>query len=118
MERTSYCHVEKLRYTYRFARQLSGAAANRITSYNVCYTKLLRLRRGGRHGDETRAGLPGAGRISVITSYSIHYTKLYEKVAVSSQTPGILDEVLVERGDTVEPGQVLARLKSGVEKAA
>ncbi len=41
-----------------------------------------------------------------------------EKVAVSSQTPGILDEVLVERGDTVEPGQVLARLKSGVEKAA
>ncbi len=41
-----------------------------------------------------------------------------EKVAVSSQTPGILDEVLVERGDLVEPGQVLARLKSGVEKAA
>lgn len=41
-----------------------------------------------------------------------------EKVAVSSQTPGILDEVLVERGDTVQPGQVLARLKSGVEKAA
>ena len=41
-----------------------------------------------------------------------------EKVAVSSQVPGILDEVLVERGDTVQPGQVLARLKSGVEKAS
>jgi RND family efflux transporter MFP subunit len=41
-----------------------------------------------------------------------------ETVAVSSQVPGILDEILVERGDTVEPGQVLARLKSGVEKAA
>jgi len=41
-----------------------------------------------------------------------------QKVAVSSQVPGILDEVLVERGDTVQPGQILARLKSGVEKAA
>jgi membrane fusion protein, multidrug efflux system len=41
-----------------------------------------------------------------------------EKVAVSSQVPGILDEILVERGDRVQPGQVLARLKSGVEKAA
>jgi len=41
-----------------------------------------------------------------------------EKVAISSQVPGILDEVLVERGDTVKRGQVLARLKSGVERAA
>lgn len=41
-----------------------------------------------------------------------------ETVAVSSQVPGILDKVLVERGDTVKKGQVLAKLKSGVEKAA
>ena len=55
----------------------------RITSYNVCYTKLLRDRR--RRGDG-----PGQGRVGavigaerhpvlpVITSYSIHYTKLYD----------------------------------------
>ncbi len=40
-----------------------------------------------------------------------------EVVKFSSQAPGILEQVTVERGDTVKKGQVLARLKSGVEKA-
>ena len=41
-----------------------------------------------------------------------------EVVKVSSQVPGILEEVAVERGDLVKKGQVLARLKSGQEKAS
>ena len=41
-----------------------------------------------------------------------------EVVNVSSQVPGILDEITVERGDRIKKGQVLARLKSGVETAA
>jgi len=40
-----------------------------------------------------------------------------EVVKCSSQTPGILEQLTVERGDQVKKGQVLARLKSGVEKA-
>jgi RND family efflux transporter MFP subunit len=35
-----------------------------------------------------------------------------------SGTPGILETVEVDRGDFVEKGQVLARMQSGVEKAA
>lgn len=38
-------------------------------------------------------------------------------VDLSSQTPGIIEEVLVERGDLVKKGQVLVRLKDAVEKA-
>ncbi|MBA3030331.1 MAG: efflux RND transporter periplasmic adaptor subunit [Desulfobacteraceae bacterium] len=41
-----------------------------------------------------------------------------EVVAVSSPVPGVLSEVLVERGDFVKKGQVLVRLVSGVEQAA
>jgi RND family efflux transporter MFP subunit len=40
-----------------------------------------------------------------------------EVVKFSSQAPGILEQVVVERGDVVKKGQTLARLKSGVEKA-
>lgn len=40
-----------------------------------------------------------------------------ELVDFSSQVPGILKEVRVERGTWVKKGQVLARLKSGVEQA-
>lgn len=40
-----------------------------------------------------------------------------EVVKVSSQVPGILEEVEVERGGLVKKGQVLASLKSGQEKA-
>ena len=41
-----------------------------------------------------------------------------ELVSFSSQVPGILSEVNVERGDKVKRGDILAHLKSGVEKAA
>ena len=41
-----------------------------------------------------------------------------EVVEVGSQVPGILEEVLVERGDRVQKNQVLARLKAGVERAS
>lgn len=38
-------------------------------------------------------------------------------VDLSSQTPGIIEEVLADRGDYVRKGQVLVRLKDAVEKA-
>ena len=41
-----------------------------------------------------------------------------EEVKLSSQVPGILDRILVERGDSVKAGQVVAKLKAGVEQAA
>ncbi len=41
-----------------------------------------------------------------------------EEVKLSSQIPGILDSIRMERGDQVKRGQIVARLKSGVEKAA
>lgn len=41
-----------------------------------------------------------------------------EVVEISGQVPGILDEVTVERGDSIEENQVLARLKSGLERVA
>ncbi len=41
-----------------------------------------------------------------------------ELVGFSTQVAGILETVLVERGDKVRRGQVLVRLKSGVERAA
>jgi len=41
-----------------------------------------------------------------------------ELVDFSSQVPGILETLNVERGDLVKKGQVLARLKSGPEEAS
>jgi len=38
-------------------------------------------------------------------------------VDLSSPVPGVLDEVLVERSDYVEKGQIVARLAAGVERA-
>ena len=60
------------------------ARAVRITSYNVCYTKLLRrLHIGATKENSTRTKRYLRKRYfgllqHVITSYSIHYTKLYE----------------------------------------
>ena len=54
----------------------------RITSYNVCYTKLLRFEMGSLRqigelfGKSSR--LDEVVTRGVITSYSIHYTKLYD----------------------------------------
>ena len=75
----------------------SGRKKLRITSYNVCYTKLLRYQvhfmramrsyvedkqRLFERGRQVRLGiavLDDEGAVdAVITSYSIHYTKLYE----------------------------------------
>lgn len=42
----------------------------------------------------------------------------HELVEFSSQVPGILEEVNVARGSWVKRGQVIARLKSGVQRAA
>ncbi|PKN19507.1 MAG: efflux RND transporter periplasmic adaptor subunit [Deltaproteobacteria bacterium HGW-Deltaproteobacteria-6] len=38
-------------------------------------------------------------------------------IELRTQVPGIIEEVPVERGDHITKGQVLVRLKSGVEKA-
>jgi membrane fusion protein, multidrug efflux system len=40
-----------------------------------------------------------------------------EVIEVSSQVPGIIEQVAVERGDRVREGQIVALLKSGVEAA-
>ncbi|MDX1654171.1 MAG: efflux RND transporter periplasmic adaptor subunit [Candidatus Competibacteraceae bacterium] len=42
----------------------------------------------------------------------------HQEVELSSAVTGIVEEVLVERGDTVAAGQVVLRLESGVEQAA
>jgi len=41
-----------------------------------------------------------------------------ELIAVSSPIPGVLDSVLFDKGDRVRKGQVIARLKSGLELAS
>lgn len=41
-----------------------------------------------------------------------------EIVKLSSQVPGVIEEIGVERGDVVAQGQVVARLKSSLERAA
>lgn len=38
-------------------------------------------------------------------------------VKLGSPTPGVIEQILVERGDVVKKGQILAQLESGVEKA-
>ena len=42
----------------------------------------------------------------------------HEVVELSSPVPGILDVINVERGDTVKKGQVVAKLKSGIEEVS
>ncbi len=39
-------------------------------------------------------------------------------VLVGSSVPGVVDEIAVERGDTITRGQVLAQLRANVERAA
>ena len=63
----------------------------RITSYNVCYTKLLRAHEAGKgivivvnKWDLYEKDNTATLRFTVITSYSIHYTKLYESIAGSN----------------------------------
>jgi RND family efflux transporter MFP subunit len=42
----------------------------------------------------------------------------YDVVEVGSPVTGLIEKIYVERGDSIEAGQVLAELESGVEKAA
>ena len=88
-------------YEYEmYAENRKQLPKRRITSYNVCYTKLLRIESFGDPSAACRAasgagssrrteGLAGRSRSAalrlhprraarVITSYSIHYTKLYD----------------------------------------
>ena len=78
------------------AGEVVEARTHRITSYNVCYTKLLRPKAKADLGDirldelrtvvveicEHGLDLSPTSEVlleeSVITSYSIHYTKLYD----------------------------------------
>jgi len=41
-----------------------------------------------------------------------------ERLDISSQVPGVIDTIKVERGDIVRKGQEVAKLKSGVEEAS
>jgi len=56
------------------------------------------------------AGAQGTGLDCLIYPY-VH-------VSVSSSVEGVLDKVLVDRGDLVKAGQVIATLESSVEQAA
>ena len=73
----------------------------RITSYNVCYTKLLRVVTNKPENLTNplldRLGLAGRSACTVITSYSIHYTKLYDSTAM-------LFSVSTLYMDSVRPG--------------
>ena len=84
-----YCFIHCRCYIRSFVwnanssiKLLSYVSYIRITSYNVCYTKLLRseivfdLYCGV--GTIGMYVAKGAKKVYVITSYSIHYTKLYE----------------------------------------
>ena len=92
----------------------------RITSYNVCYTKLLRINLGATAIGTTVTAAPGYPELAtkhlsditgiefilagdlieatsdtgayvllsgVITSYSIHYTKLYDSIMFFAPAP-------------------------------
>ena len=70
------------------------AVTFRITSYNVCYTKLLRLyHRNPMHAPTNAeqkmasSPTPVMNGMFVITSYSIHYTKLYEPNIINANAP-------------------------------
>ena len=108
------------RYTAFEAEQFAYGLltrSHRITSYNVCYTKLLRQHhergphpdparhqqrppcciplwcqptRGAAGRDSQRSVRRRRRRILVITSYSIHYTKLYEESVSPTCSWGIL----------------------------
>ncbi len=61
-------------------------------------------------------GLIGAYTATAGAEYLDGLIEPKEVVQVSSQVPGILDEVPVRRGDRVRKGQILARLKSGFDQ--
>jgi len=59
--------------------------------------------------------------VSVLSQQDLLFDGLIEPsevVDVSSQVAGILEEVMVERGDKITKGQVIAQLNSDIEEAA
>ncbi|NJO17210.1 MAG: biotin/lipoyl-binding protein [Thioploca sp.] len=64
--------------------------------------------------------------IGAVSLYEISYAlaeldciiEPHKTVEVSSATTGVLASVLVDRGEQVKKGQLLARLQSGVEEAS
>ena len=84
---TGYDQPDMAKDNYCILRLMIGEQY-RITSYNVCYTKLLRIiikhiqKPEVLHYDTAcfiqRKLIYSHQLLSVITSYSIHYTKLYE----------------------------------------
>ena len=58
----------------------------------------------------------GAGK-AASQEYMDGMIEPYLQVNISSQASGVIDQVLVERGDVVKKGQVVAKLRAGVEKA-
>ena len=62
------------------SRFMVPATLTRITSYNVCYTKLLRIMKRTKNTWCVMQTKEIREHLCVITSYSIHYTKLYEFV--------------------------------------
>ena len=79
------------------------ARTRRITSYNVCYTKLLRF--------ANRQSL--LHNLCVITSYSIHYTKLYEDLGLLGKPTAARAPVQVSEPDNDDIDQMLSRLEQG-----
>ena len=92
-----------IRSYYGYAAQVSAACvrieqASRITSYNVCYTKLLRVSpRCISSVPSNCASHRETATETVITSYSIHYTKLYESVG----NRGFFLELFIHRRDVI-----------------
>ena len=54
---------------------------------------------------------------AVTAEYYDGMIEAYLTVKLSSQVPGILETVMVDRGDMVRKGQIVATLRAGVEKA-
>ena len=70
---------------------------------------------------DSRAALPALPPVAAPGSAGGELECLVEPhvlVNIGSSVDGVLDEVLVNRGDQVRRGQVVARLQSGVEAAA
>ena len=124
-----------IRSYYGGSRKFSGYGLNtkspicsRITSYNVCYTKLLRGEpmnakgwNGGRiwqmliewNGIRIIMLIFAVCLVSVITSYSIHYTKLYDlqsKTWVNGQRADSHVKLIVIKFQTEGGVQILYRM--------
>ena len=90
---------------------------DRITSYNVCYTKLLRSCTAPRpRGWPKRQLRPPDYHKGVITSYSIHYTKLYEERQGRRREP--VQAPAVREQEAEEETQQLRQPRATRRKAA